>query len=177
MSNIYSTSDAASMVGASPVTIRSWKQRKGSRLIEGQHWLNQDGQLFWTAAGISALQAIKGASPTDAESASVGDAAVDASTSDAGSNVGIEGDAPPILQRYESLINVLASAIAPQLLPALDKAVVAEVRSSVARPMTTIECVAVLSELGLKPADPAALLDMNIAGLLTGSDDDDQQGG
>jgi len=99
MSNIYSTSDAASMVGASPVTIRSWKQRKGSRLIEGQHWVNQDGQLFWTAAGIAALRDIKGASGGDAESASP----PDASTSDAGSNVGIESDAPPILQRYESL--------------------------------------------------------------------------
>ena len=99
MSNIYSTSDAASMVGASPVTIRSWKQRKGDRLIEGQHWLNQDGQLFWTAAGIAALRDIKGASVGDALSASP----TDASTSDAASNVGIEGDAPPILQRYESL--------------------------------------------------------------------------
>ena len=91
-------------------------------------------------------------------------------TSDAASNPDREGDTPPILQRYESLINALASAIAPQLLPALDKAVVAEVRSSVARPMTTIECVAVLSELGLKPVDPGALLGMNIAGLLPADD-------
>jgi len=105
MSNIYSTSDVASIVGASPVTMHSWKQRKSDRLIEGQHWLNQDGQLFWTAAGISALQAIKGASPTDA------------STSDAASSVGREGDTPsgaevPILQHYESLINALSRAIA-----------------------------------------------------------------
>ena len=116
---------------------------------------------------------IGGASPSmpTFEAASLVEASVgDADTSNAPSNSDTEGDAPPILQRYESLINALARAIAPQLLPQLDRAVVAEVRSSVTRPMTTIECVAVLSELGLKPADPAALLDMNIAGLLPADD-------
>ncbi|HEY9871850.1 MAG TPA: hypothetical protein V6D12_00320 [Candidatus Obscuribacterales bacterium] len=178
MADVYSTSDAASMVGASPVTIRSWKQRKGSRLIEGEHWLNQDGQLFWTTAGISALQAIKGASGSDAESASPTDAAVDASTSDAPSNLDTEGDALPILQRYQPLIDMLASALTPRLQQKLDEKIQRNLVKGDAPPMTTVECVAVLMELGLKPADPAALLNGNYtAGLIAGSDDDDQQGG
>jgi hypothetical protein len=169
--DVLSTAQVAELLGVSASTIRTWKQRRPDLLIEGRHWIIQDNALLWTQEGLDELTGVKAGatqSVSEGETPSVSNSATQ-SVSDVET---VESEASQLVGRYQPLIDLLASAIAPQLLPALDKAVVAEMRSSVARPMTTIECVAVLSELGLKPADPAALLDMNIAGLIPSGNDD-----
>jgi len=165
MADVYSTNQVAELLGVSGSTIRTWKQRKPDILLEGVHWINQDSGIFWTQAGLDELTGIKAGATV-----SVSESQRSASHSAEVLPNTQEPEVSQLLERYQSLVDLLAKAVAPQLLPALDKAVVAEMRSSIARPMTTIECLAVLSDLGLQPADPAQLLEGSAtAGLLASS--------
>lgn len=151
MADIYSTNDVATALSVSPTTIRTWKHRKADRLIEGEHWFNQENQLYWTEVGLTALQEIQSRngskSPSDAASES-------------------PSDADPF-GRYSQLINAVASAVTPGLLQRIDNAVMQQVKGEIAKPMTSTECVTLLAELGLTPGDPSALLGgTNVAGLL-----------
>jgi hypothetical protein len=49
---IYSTAQVAELLGISEGTLRSRKSREKDSLIEGNHWLQQDGSTFWTVSGI-----------------------------------------------------------------------------------------------------------------------------
>jgi hypothetical protein len=49
---IYSTAQVAGLLGISEGTLRSRKSREKDALIEGHHWLQQDGSTFWTVRGI-----------------------------------------------------------------------------------------------------------------------------
>ncbi len=154
MSNeVLTSAQVAELLSVSANTIRSWKSRKADQLVEGQHWINQDNQVLWTQAGLEVLQGIQSA--TDSVAASATD-----SVADTPSPV-----ADP-LQRYASLINAVADAITPGLLQRIDNAVVGKVKTAIAKPMTSTECVTLLTELGLKPCNPELLLSSNVAGLL-----------
>jgi hypothetical protein len=52
---IYSTAQAAGLLGIGEGTIRSRKSREKEKFIEGQHWVQQDGSTFWTCAGVLEL--------------------------------------------------------------------------------------------------------------------------
>lgn len=52
LDQIYSTAQAAELLGISEGTVRSRKSRDKTQLIEGTHWLTQDGSTFWTVAGL-----------------------------------------------------------------------------------------------------------------------------
>jgi hypothetical protein len=66
----------------------------------------------------------------------------------------------PLESRYMPLIEMLAEVIAPRLQRQLDQKVMGRVKgfATNAQEMTATECVELLQQLGLKPADPAALL-------------------
>jgi negative regulator of sigma E activity len=66
----------------------------------------------------------------------------------------------PLESRYLPLIDMLADAIAPKLQRKLDQKVMGKVKgfATNAQPMTSVECVELLTQLGLKPANPAELL-------------------
>jgi hypothetical protein len=74
----------------------------------------------------------------------------------------------PLERRYLPLIDMLADAIAPKLQRQLDQKVMGKVKgfATNAQEMTSVECVELLQQLGLKPANPAALLTGNNAQAL-----------
>ncbi len=49
---IYSTAQSAELLGISEGTLRSRKSREKAQLVEGIHWLIQDGSTLWTVAGL-----------------------------------------------------------------------------------------------------------------------------
>jgi hypothetical protein len=49
---VYSTAQAAELLGVSEGTLRSRKSRDKTQLIEGTHWLTQDSSTLWTVAGL-----------------------------------------------------------------------------------------------------------------------------
>jgi hypothetical protein len=152
MSNeVLTTAQAAEFLSVSPATLRTWKSRKADLLVEGTHWINQDGTTLWTQAGLEALQ---GVSP---ETASVADS----------ETVSVSGDP---LGRYSPLVRSVAEAITQGLLGRIDNAVTDNIRSAIAKPMTSTECVTLLNELGLKPCNPELLISSNVAGLLEGKE-------
>jgi len=168
---VYSTAQVGELLGVSGSTVRTWKQRKPDILIEGRHWFTQDNTVFWTQQGLNELTAIKAGatvSVAEGETDSVSDLGQSASQAVSGLS--------QLLARYEPLVEMLADALSQPLQQQLDKKIQRNLVSSNAPQMTTIECLAVLSELGIKPANPAALLKGNYAaGLLAGSDHDNDQ--
>jgi hypothetical protein len=66
----------------------------------------------------------------------------------------------PLESRYLPLLEMLADAIAPKLQRQLDQKIMGKVSgfAANAQPMTPTECVEMLQQLGLKPANPAELL-------------------
>jgi hypothetical protein len=141
MSNIYSTAQAAERLGIAADTIRTWKRRQTERLLEGQHWLkDENNSLMWTDQGMQVLAQLQGS---------------DMNCKD----VQIEPASSSLLNRYEPLIDMLANALAPKLQQRLDNKVLERVQDfGQAEPLTTTECVSLLTKLGLKPANPAELL-------------------
>ena len=170
---IYSTAQVGEILGVSGSTVRTWKQRKPDILREGQHWFTQDNAVFWTQQGLNELTAIKAGatvSVSEGETASVSDLRQSASQAAETPTTGLSH----LLARYEPLVEMLADALSQPLQQQLDRKIQQNLVTSDIQPMTTIECVAVLSSLGIKPCDPAALLNGNYtAGLLAGSDDDE----
>jgi len=177
---IYNNDQAAELVGIAAPTIRTWKSRRASELQENVHWfasLENNGQTFWTEQGIEALQLIKntirrtGTETASDETTETGETQpVSETASETPSETGTS-----LLNRYDALVDAVADILAPGVIEQIDKAVYSRVRTAIAKPMTTIDCVAVLSDLGLKPANPAALLNGNrSAGLMAGGNDHDE---
>jgi len=164
---IYSSAQAAELLGISISTIHTWKRRNLNRLLEGLHWVKQNDALFWTEQGIQTLSGLKEGGESEPHS----------SESEPHSEMNVSDIQEPsaLESRYLPLVNMLADALTPRLQRRLDQRVQRNLATNNAPEMTTIECIAVLSQLGLKPADPAALLDTRIAGYIGGGDDDDQQ--
>jgi len=160
--NIYSSAQAAELLGVSISTIHTWKRRNLNRLLEGLHWVKQNDSLFWTEQGIQTLSTLKEGGESEAHSGEC----------EPHSEVNVNDIQEPsaLESRYLPLIDMLADALTPRLQRRLDEKVQRNLATNNAPPMTTIECVAVLSELGLKPVDPTALLGANIAGLIAGND-------
>lgn len=158
---IYSSAQAAEVLGVSISTIHTWKRRNLNRLLEGLHWVKQNDSLFWTEQGVQTLSVLKEGGECEPHS--------EMNVNDIQDSEEVSG----LESRYLPLIDMLADALTPRLQRRLDEKIQRNIATNNAPPMNTIECVAVLSELGLKPVDPAALLDTNIAGLLSA---DNQQG-
>jgi hypothetical protein len=146
---VFTSAQAAEALGISTSTLRSWKFRKSDQLQENVHWFKQDEQLYWTQEGIDLLTSV--ADKTTATPGVADDATL--------------GDADP-LQRYENLITAVAAAVAPAVVQRIDKAVLQEIKQAIAQPMKPAECLAVLADLGIKPADPLVLVSGSVAGLL-----------
>ncbi len=157
MADIYSTNDAGKILEINPNTIKTWKNRSyKERLIETTHWFNQDGSTFWTESGMSELRAIQSQlAESDSDSPMNQSATQPESDSDS-----IKAILSPLESRYMPLIEMLAEVIAPRLQRQLDQKVMGRVKgfATNAQEMTATECVELLQQLGLKPADPAALL-------------------
>jgi len=170
MGEVYTSAQVAQQIAVSAGTIRTWKARKADQLIEGQHWFQQDNQTLWTEAGVAALKLISAT-----VSANIKPGMDNPETLETGETDSLEtletptvSDSLLSLKRYAPLVQALAEAIAPRLIGEVDRAVVSEVKQSIARPMTPAECVSVLEDLGIKPANPLALIKgSKIAGLLT----------
>ena len=169
MSNeVYSNQQIAELLGVNKDSLRVIKNRNKEQLIEGKHWFLQDNQTLWTAVGLEALRLIQNtvkAKVSDAETPD--DDVTDTPVTPVTHNVTSETVDP--LQRYSSLINAVADAITPGLLQRIDNAVIQRVKSDIAKPMTSTECVTLLTELGLKPCNPELLLTGNQPNLLTES--------
>jgi hypothetical protein len=56
---IYSSAQAAELLGIPVATLRTWKARKKDQLQENLHWFRQDGRNFWTTQGLEALKQIQ----------------------------------------------------------------------------------------------------------------------
>ncbi|HEY9692222.1 MAG TPA: hypothetical protein V6D15_08465 [Oculatellaceae cyanobacterium] len=158
MSDIYSTNQMAEMLSTTAATVRSYKSRHKDQLVEGTHWINQDGQTLWTNAGLEALQLLKGASPTEADLPRLEMQEEETSAA--------EDNQHDILKRYIPLVESVASAVADRLLGRIDRAVSNKIGTAIATPMTATECITVLQSLGLKPCDPTLLLNANNQNLL-----------
>jgi len=165
MGEIYTSAQAAEKLGVSVSTIHTWKRRNLNKFQEGAHWVKQNDALFWTEQGIQLLSGLKEGVESEPHSVEC------RSHSKVNANDIQDLQEPsPLESRYLPLVDMLADALTPRLQRRLDERVQRNLATNNAPPMTTIECVAVLSELGLKPADPAALLGANIAGLIAGND-------
>jgi hypothetical protein len=55
LGQIYPTTQVAELLGISEGTIRSRKSRDKGQFHENVHWLTQDGNTVWTAAGVVEL--------------------------------------------------------------------------------------------------------------------------
>lgn len=146
MADVYTTSQAAERLSVSSATIHTWKKRNPDKLAEGNHWLKDDkNSLLWTEQGIQALSALKEGNESEPLS-EVNEPDIQ--------------EPSPLERRYLPLIDMLADAIAPKLQQQLDQKVMGRVKnfSTDAQPLTAVECVELLQQLGLKPANPADLL-------------------
>jgi len=151
MGEVYTSAQVAQRIAVSAGTIRSWKARKPDQLLEGQHWIQQDGQTLWTDMGVAVLQQLATAT------GSVADLQRSA----------LQDETEALQDRYSPLVDAVADALTSRLLQRIDQRVKGSVQRAIATPMTPAECVAVLEDLGIKPADPLALIKgSNIAGLL-----------
>jgi hypothetical protein len=148
---IYSSAQAAELLGIPVSTLRTWKARKKDQLQENLHWFHQDGQTFWTTQGLETLKQIQ---PSVA----------DMETKASGVSADETPDVADPLQRYESLIEAVADAVSPQVVQRIDQAVMQRVKNAIAKPMTSQECIAILTDFGLAPADPNALLGSSVSG-------------
>lgn len=145
MAEVYTTNQVAERLSVSPATIHTWKKRNPDKLTEGTHWLKDDkNSLLWTELGIQALSNLK-----EGESEPVSQV-----------NEPDIQEPSPLERRYLPLLDMLADAIAPKLQRQLDQKVMGRVKNFAtdAQPMTSVECVELLMQLGLKPANPADLL-------------------
>lgn len=146
MADVYTTNQVAERLSVSPATIHTWKKRNSERLTEGTHWLKDDkNSLLWTEQGIQTLSTLKEGNECEPLS-EVNEPDIQESST--------------LERRYLPLIDMLADAIAPKLQRQLDQKVMGRVKdfSTNAQPMTSVECVELLMQLGLKPANPADLL-------------------
>ncbi|AFZ15668.1 hypothetical protein Cri9333_4907 (plasmid) [Crinalium epipsammum PCC 9333] len=174
---VLSTAQAAELLGVSAGTLRTWKSRKADLLVEGTHWINQDGSTFWTQAGLDVLQGVS--SVSDGETVSVASSeTISVASSETISVASSETEsatpqpspaAHDPLQRYIPLVESVSNAITQGLIGRIDKAVTRNIGIAIAKPMTATECVTLLSELGLKPCNPELLLTGNQTNLLTES--------
>jgi hypothetical protein len=146
MSEVYTTNQAAERLSISSATIHTWKKRNPKRLTEGNHWVKDEkNSLLWTEQGIQALSVLKEGNETE-PIPSMNEPDIQ--------------EPSPLESRYMPLIEMLADAIAPKLQRQLDQKVMGRVQgfATNAQPMTSVECVELLTQLGLKPANPAELL-------------------
>jgi hypothetical protein len=155
---VYSNAQVGEALGVSDGTIRTWKRREAQQLIENVHWVTQKNQTFWTSQGIEALKQIQ---TTVAAKSFETDLETDET----------ETVSNPF-QRYTPLADAYASAITPQILQLIDRGVLQRVKQAIAQPMSPAECIAVLEDLGISPANPLTLIqDSGIAGLLSETDE------
>ncbi|AFZ15542.1 hypothetical protein Cri9333_4768 (plasmid) [Crinalium epipsammum PCC 9333] len=170
MSNeVLSTAQAAELLGVSAGTLRTWKSRKADLLVEGTHWINQDGSTFWTQAGLDVLQGVSSVSDGETVSVSDGETISVASSETDSATPQQSPAAHDPLQRYIPLVESVSNAITQGLIGRIDKAVTRNIGIAIAKPMTSTECVTLLTELGLKPCNPELLLSGNQTNLLTES--------
>ena len=166
---VLSTAQAAELLGVSAGTLRTWKSRKADLLVEGTHWINQDGSTFWTQAGLDVLQGVKSVSDGETVSVSDGETISVASSETESATPQPSPAAQNPLQRYIPLVESVSNAITQELIGRIDKVVTRNIGIAIAKPMTPTECVTLLSELGLKPCNPELLLSGNNPNLLTES--------
>ncbi|HEY9872137.1 MAG TPA: hypothetical protein V6D12_01810 [Candidatus Obscuribacterales bacterium] len=151
MGEVYTSAQVAQRIAVSAGTIRSWKARKPDQLVEGQHWVQQDGQTLWTDAGVAVLQQLATATGSVADP----------------QRSALQDETEALQDRYSPLVDAVADALTSRLLQRIDQRVKGSVQRAIATPMTPAECISVLEDLGIKPADPLALIKgSNIAGLL-----------
>ena len=157
MSDIYSTAQAAELLGISADTIRTWKRRQTELLLEQIHWFKDDSNaLMFTEKGVQVLAQFKSSDVQDSDS----DLQSSSSSSDVQSSDHEPRASSTLESRYLPLLDMLANALAPKLQRQLDQKVMGKVKgfATNAQPMTSVECVELLTQLGLKPANPASLL-------------------
>jgi len=150
MSNVYTTAQVAELIGISADTVRTWKKRNADKLLETTHWLKDESNaLLWTEEGIQALTQLQnGSEPSQGSNNDMATVQAEPSFD------------TPLLSRYEPLLETMADAVAPQLQQRLDSKIADRIQDfgKKAEPLTATECVTILQQLGLKPANPAALL-------------------
>jgi hypothetical protein len=153
---VYTTAQVAESLGISADTVRTYKKRNTDKLLETTHWLKDESNaLLWTEKGIEVLTILqKGIEPPE------GSNVEPPQSSEVQTELEPEPLDNPLLSRYEPLLDMMADAIAPELQQRLDNKIIGKVQSlnKKPEPLTATECVTILQRLGLKPANPAALL-------------------
>ena len=149
----YSSSEVARQLGISDATLRTWKSRYSDRLIENVHWAkNSDGSTLWTETGLLQLHSFRNGS---------------VARNGNGETEAFQDETEALQDRYSPLVDAVADALTTRLLQRIDRQVKGNVQRAIATPMSPSECISVLEDLGIKPADPLALIKgSNIAGLL-----------
>lgn len=156
---VLTTAQTAELLGISVNCLRQWKARKPEKLVEGQHWISDAGQVLWTTTGLEQLQLIKGGGEGITE---------DVIPTPQPLQQELEHD--PLL-RYNPLVESVASGITGNLLNRIDQRVTQNLKVAIATPMSSAECVTVLSELGLKPPNLELLLSTKNQQLLSESEE------
>lgn len=150
---VYTSAQVAELLEIPTATLRTWKSRKSDQLQEGLHWFQENNQNFWTNEGVEVLMTIR-----------------DSVAYKADETPSVAPDETPSvsdpLQRYQSLVEAVADAVAPQVISRIDQAVMQQVKNRIATHLTSQECVAILVDFGLAGANPNALLGTSVAGYL-----------
>ncbi len=152
MSDVYSNQQVAELLGIKEGTLRTWKARKSEQIQENTHWVKSgDGGTLWTETGVEMLRHLCNGGVSTTETASFQP----------------ETDDPTDLtNRYTPIIETVSDAIANQILSRIDATVTVRVKHHLTKPMTANERVSVLSQMGLKAANPELLLQQSTTNYL-----------
>ncbi len=158
MSDVYSNQQVAELLGIKEGTLRTWKARKSEQIQENTHWVkSSDGGTLWTETGVEMLRHLCNGGVSTTETASFQP----------------ETDDPTDLTiRYTPIIETVSDAIANQILSRIDATVTGRVKQHLTKPVSTLERVSLLSQLGLKPANPELLLQGNNTNYLPQGDNE-----
>lgn len=160
-SEIYTTAQVAELLGVSASTLRTWKSRRSDRFTEGEHFCSQDGQTFWTEAGVAVLRQIQSQNATPAVAVAQRQESQEPQ------------ELPETGASLETLLRPLAEAIAAGGAPVLRRLVLeASARQALGVPATPVECLTVLQQCGIGGVNLSLLSGSQPAGLLEGGDSD-----
>lgn len=152
MSDVYSSQQVCEMFNLKDSTLRTWKSRKSDLLAENVHWLkSEDGSTLWTSTGIESLRQLCNGTVSTAET------------------VAFQAETQPdveLITRYTPIVEAVSDAVSARILHQIDNAVLAQIKTHLGKPVNTNERISILSQLGLKPANPELLLQQSTTNYL-----------
>lgn len=142
--DLLRTADAAARLGISKNTLGTWKSRYKDKFQEGVHYINQDSQLWWTESGLQLLEQLKAGNERAASSRANAPQA--------------QNEPPAIADRYDPVVDALASAILPEIIQRLDRKILSGLKLTGENEITPEQTIEIIESLGLEAFDPLALI-------------------